>query len=115
MTENQHFNETAIAIRNQFGLEKIQDELGGDSQQYEALKKQLSKRIEEMIDLEFDRFVNLLYRIDISESKVKQALAEQPFSKGAEKVADMIIQRQLQKIITRKQYSASNHDLEFDV
>jgi len=107
--------ETAIDIRERFGLEKTPDDRVDELQQYEALKKLLSQRIEEMIDHEFDKFVNLLYRIDINESKVREALAEQPFSKGVEKVAEMIIQRQLQKIATRRQYSSSGHDLEFDI
>jgi len=115
MPEEQYMRETAIAISNQFGLDKTPDDLNDEKQRYEMLKKMLSKRIEEMIDHEFDRFVNLLYRIDVNESKVKQALSEQPFSKGIEKVAEMIIERQLQKVITRKQYSSSAHDLEFDL
>ena len=115
MKDKDLINESAIAISNQFGLEKVPDELGDRQQQYEALKKLLSERIMDMIDHEFDRFVNLLYRIDISESKVKQALSEQPFSKGVEKVADMIIQRQMQKVATRKQYSSQRDDLEFDI
>lgn len=115
MQENQLIQDTAIAIRDQFGIEKIPEELTDREQQYAALKRLLSKRIMEMIDHEFDRFVNLLYRIDISEAKVKQALAEQPFSKGVEKVAEMIIERQLQKVSTRKQFSSSKHDLEFDI
>ena len=115
MQDKQLIRDTALAIRDQFGLENIPVELTDKEQQYEALKKLLSKRIAEMIDHEFDGFVNLLYRIDINESKVKEALSEQPFSKGVEKVADMIIQRQLEKIATRRQFSSSNHDLEFDI
>jgi hypothetical protein len=107
--------ETALDIRDRFGLDKTPDDMVDERQQYEALKKLLSHRIEEMIDHEFDRFVNLLYRIDVNEAKVREALSEQPFSKGVEKVADMIIQRQLQKVATRRQYSSSRHDLEFDI
>lgn len=115
MSDNQDFRETALAIRSQFGLEDFANQAADEQQKHEWLKKALAKRIGEMIDHEFDKFVNLLYRIDISETKVRQALSEQPFSQGLEKVAEMIIQRQLQKVITRKQYSASGHDLEFDI
>jgi len=115
MNEEQYIHETALAIRDQFGLELAAEVPGDEQVKHEALKKILSKRIEEMIDHELDRFVNLLYRIDISEAKVKQALSQQPFSKAVENVAEMIIQRQLQKVITRKQYSTPSHDLEFDI
>ena len=115
MHEKEQLKETALALGNHFGLENHPEELTDEKQMHDTLKKMLSKRIEEMIDHEFDRFVNLLYRMDVNEAKVKEALAEKPFSKGVEKVADMIIQRQLQKIATRKTYSSSNHDLEFDI
>lgn len=88
---------------------------GDEQRQLAALKKLLSKRIGEMIDHEFPNFVNALYRMDIDEAKVKQALAKQPFSEALDEVAEMIIQRQIKKIITRKQYSSSSHDLEFDI
>jgi len=106
---------TALALRNQFGMAEV-DLLPGDEQQrIEALKKVLAKRLAEMIDHEFDNFVNALYRIDIDEAKVKKVLAKQPFSHALEEVAELIINRQIQKIITRKQYSTPAHDMEFDM
>ena|ERR1051325_1304665 len=115
MPDKQYLQETALALQNQFGIDSLPDYEAEEQQLYDALKRLLSKRIEEMIDHEFDKFVNLLYRIDINESKVKQALSQHPFSKGVEAVADMIIQRQLQKVITRKQYSSPGNELEFDI
>ena len=114
MDTDDTIQETALALRNQFGMAAV-DLLPGDEQQrFEALKKLLAKRLAEMIDHEFDNFVNALYRIDIDEAKVKKVLAKQPFSHALEEVAEMIIKRQIQKVITRKQYSSSAHDLELD-
>lgn len=107
--------ETALALRNQFGMAETNLLPGDEQQRFEALKKMLARRLAEMIDHEFDNFVNALYRIDIDESKVKQVLAKQPFSAALEEVAELIIKRQIQKIITRKQYSSNTHDLEFDI
>jgi len=117
MAEYLYLQETALALHDQFGLgESYELDLNSEREKYDALKKLLAKRIQEMIDHEFDKFINLLYRIDISEPKVKEALAIQPFSEALDRVAEMIIERQLQKVITRKQYSTStSHDLEFDV
>lgn len=107
--------ETALALRNQFGIAEADTLPAEEQQRLTALKKMLAKRIAEMIDHEFDNFVNSLYRMDIDEAKVKKVLAKQPFSEALEEVADMIIKRQLQKVITRKQYSSPAHDLEFDM
>ncbi len=116
MDEIRYIEETTISIRNQFALENTSGIQTTDERaKYEQLKKILIKRLEEMIDHEFEKFINVLYRIDVSEYKVKKALTEQPFKAGVEKIAEMIIQRQMQKVITRKQYATQQHDLEFDV
>ena len=114
MDSNDTIQETALALRNQFGMPETDLIPGNEQQRIEALKKLLAKRLGEMIDHEFDNFVNALYRIDIDEAKVKKVLAIQPFSHALEEVAEMIIKRQIQKVITRKQYSSSAHDLELD-
>lgn len=107
--------ETALALRKQFSMDAAPVLSHGEQPSRDALKKMLAKRIAEMIDYEFDNFVNALYRIDIDETKVKEALSKQPFSEALEAVAEMIINRQQQKIITRKQHSSPAHDLEFDL
>ncbi len=115
MNSDVTIQETALALRNQFGISEIDFQSGDEQERFLTLKKMLAKRLAEMIDHEFDNFVNALYRIDIDEAKVKKVLAKQPFSHALEEVAEMIIKRQIQKVITRKQYSSSAHDLELDI
>src|SRR5947207_852422 len=103
MDSDDTIGETALALTNQFGMVAEETLPGGESERLAALKRMLAKRIGEMIDHEFHNFVNTLYRMDIDEARVKQALAKQPFSEALEEVADMLIQRQIRKIITRKQ------------
>ena len=67
---------------------------------YEAFKNILVQKIRELINTNFADLVNILYRIDISEKKLKEQLQnDNPDSAGL--IADMIIQRQVQKIETR--------------
>ena len=115
MDSTDTIEETAVALSNQFGMTSTELLQGNEQERMRALKNILAKRISEMIDHEFHNFVNTLYRMDIDEAKVKQALAKQPFSEALDEVAEMIIQRQIRKIITRKQYSSPTHDLEFDI
>jgi hypothetical protein len=46
----------------------------------------------------------LLYRIDVSEPKLKQMLKENPGKDAGEMIALLIIERQLQKLKSREQF-----------
>ncbi|WP_141719808.1 hypothetical protein [Roseivirga misakiensis] len=62
--------------------------------------------VEDLMARDFNQLINVLYRIDVSEEKLKEALAitnDNP----ASIIANMIIERQLQKVETRKKYSQS--------
>jgi len=54
-----------------------------------------------MMDRDFQKLLNVLYRIDINEEKVKQAFAgENP----ADRLADLIIEREILKVETRRRF-----------
>ena len=63
----------------------------------------LLKLVENLMTHDFNRLLNSLYRIDVSEEKLKMALAES--DNPAKTVAQMIWERELQKVETRKRYS----------
>jgi len=66
------------------------------------LLKELTRAIEHLIDKDFEKLMQILYRIDVSETKVKQAFGlEQDV---ATQVAKLIIEREQQKVITRAKY-----------
>ena len=94
--------EVTSLIRNDFGLDSaeltkcdIMDEL----------KQQLTIIISYLIDKDFQRLLNAMYRMDISEHKFKVALTLDPPSEVAPAIAQLIIDRELQKVITRRKYS----------
>ncbi len=62
---------------------------------------QLAKYIDHLIRVNFDKLLTLLYRIDVSESKLKQLLKEHPEEDAAKIIASLIIERQVQKIKLR--------------
>lgn len=73
------------------------------------VENKLSVYINELIDKDFNRLVNLLYRIDISEEKLKLALKNEDKSHSSGKtIAKLIIERQLQKLEFRKKFSKKN-------
>ena len=69
-----------------------------------ALKEHLSKKVAEMMDKDFDRFLNNMYLIDVSETKVREVLNNSPFGTIPEQLAELIIERQLQRIKTQQLY-----------
>lgn len=70
-------------------------------QTYEGFEEALSFYFNEMLQTDFSTFVQLLYRLDVSESKLKTALqyATEPTGKV---VAQLVIQRMEEKLKYRK-------------
>ena len=70
----------------------------------EEFRKYLTERIKILLDEKFDTLVNILYRIDISEKKLSQLFSGKNRDSILASLADLIIERQLQKIRLRKMY-----------
>lgn len=67
----------------------------------DGLQSALATYINKLILNDFEKLVYLLYRIDINEKHIKQLLQEATTPAG-ETIAIAIIERQLQKIISRQ-------------
>lgn len=78
----------------------------------EELRKILSQYINDLVNHDFGKLVTLLYRVDVSEKNLKENLQSRTENAGSI-IADMIIERQLQKKKTRNQYK-SNKDIPED-
>ena len=68
-------------------------------------RQKLIALINELINKDFDTLVQLLYRIDVSEKKIRAVLDKNTETDSAGILADLIIERQLQKTETRKYFS----------
>ena len=71
---------------------------------FDTLKKKLSDHINHLIQSDFQKLVSVLYRIDVSEAKLKYLLKENTETDASGIIADLIIERQLQKIKSRQEY-----------
>lgn len=76
----------------------------------DALLQGFSEYINKLILTNFERLVQLLYRIDVSELKLKKMLAENPEQDAGKIIAAMIIQRQIQKIRFKKEMTNVNDE-----
>ncbi len=71
----------------------------------EEIHNQLISYINELIKVDFNSLVQLLYRIDVNEKKLKLLLQQSPGVDAAPLIANLIISRQLQKVQTKKNFS----------
>jgi hypothetical protein len=76
------------------------------------LKEKLSLHINYLIEHNFQKLVSLLYRIDISEPKLKKLLNDHPGTDAGNIIAELIIERQQQKIKSRQQFSRRDNDID---
>lgn len=77
---------------------------------YNIFRGKLAAYINGLITQDFEKLINLLYRLDVSEQKIKTLLSATTADAGIV-IADVIIERQLQKIKTRKQFNKPNEDI----
>ena len=71
------------------------------------LHSYLTSAIKELLDKDFNKLLNALYRIDVSEQKVSEAINMEAPENIASSLANLVIDRELQKVITRRKYSGS--------
>lgn len=78
----------------------------------EELKEKLTAHINHLINHDFEKLVFYLYRIDVNETKMKLLLAQREGKNAAGLITDLIIERQLQKIKSRQQFSNRGNDID---
>lgn len=68
------------------------------------LKQKLIEVISHMLDNEFEKLCNAMYRLDVSEELFHKALNETPKDVVPAVIAELVIERELQKVKTRRLY-----------
>ncbi|MEW6195389.1 MAG: hypothetical protein AB1521_09550 [Bacteroidota bacterium] len=99
--ESNLFTALIQKLSKDFALESNQLPVQTDM---EAIRQHLTERIREMMVRNYERFLNSMYRIDVSETKVSQILRSKDKLSIPGQLADLIIERQLQRIKTQMLY-----------
>lgn len=81
-------------------LEKLSTDLSASEK--EVLTKELSTYLNHLLLTDFPALVQLLYRVDVSEKKLKTVLAENPGADAGDLLAELLIQRQQEKAVARQ-------------
>lgn len=77
----------------------------------EELREKLTAHINHLINHDFEKLVFYLYRIDINEAKMKQLLDQQNGEHAAELIAGLVIERQIQKNKSRREFRQRDNDI----
>lgn len=70
----------------------------------EKLLDKLSFHINHLIQSDFQKLISILYRVDIDEKRLKILLEDNSDRDAGIIIAELMIERQLQKIRSRQQY-----------
>lgn len=90
------------AINSTFGVALL------ESISLNELKEELAAYINTLIQSDFNKLVQLLYRIDVDEAKLKAILKQNPDTDAGLIIAGLVIERQLEKIESRKENENNN-------
>jgi hypothetical protein len=67
--------------------------------------------VNHLIVHDFDKLVSLLYRLDVSEKKINRLLQGFPSVDAAEMITNLMIEREQEKIISRKTFRSPGDEL----
>lgn len=84
----------------------------GDFDSLAELKKFLSKKIAKLLETNYEKLINILYRIDINEETLNELFSNRNREPIPPRLADLIIERQLQKIHIRNMYRKNPPEVE---
>ena len=105
MNENEGFTEIVKFVSkdiNKIGLEDLP--ASNEINSLNELKKYLAVKISELLDRNYAKLLNTLYLIDLDERRLHELFSGKNREIIPEVLADMIIQRQVQKFNNRKKF-----------
>ncbi len=108
---SQYFNridlikETANQIIKDFDMFGFEIKFSGSVYNaYEELFEQIEPHISELVNSNLQKFMSILYRIDLSDEQIKKAVNDNSSEPFSAIVSDLIIKRELQKVVIRNHY-----------
>ena len=98
-------NETVKQIAKDFSWSGLEIQFSGNGDNaYRELFVQIHPQIEKLLKEYSGKFYELMYRIDISETQIRKAVSSAKDRSFSEVVTDIILKRELQKVVMRKSY-----------
>jgi len=98
-------------MKNEQVLEEVSKELEVIVKDHSITKQILIGKINDLINTDFQKLVSILYRMDVSEINLKELLTENPGTNAAIIIADLMIERQAEKIRSRQQFNKQDENI----
>lgn len=99
--------QTAEQIIKDFDMFGMEVKFSGNAYNaYEELFDQIEPHIKKLIELNHSKFIGILYRIDLNDDQVRKAVNENSTEPFSEIITDLIIKRELQKVVIRNHYKS---------
>lgn len=100
--------ETANQIIKDFEIFGFEIKFSGNAYNaYQELFEQIEPHINKLIESNQQKFMSVLYRIDVNEQQIKKAVNENNSEPFSDIITDLIIKRELQKVVIRNHYKQS--------
>jgi hypothetical protein len=102
-----------LILRKQDNINLAQEKVASElnmpiaSSSGEDRMPQLAEAVNHLIQTDFNGLVNILYRLDVSEARLKDVLRQQPGADAGKLIASMMVERQLQKMADRGRFPSS--------
>jgi hypothetical protein len=105
MEEKEQLTEVSKFISDSFTQDESKSLIpNSDFKTLEEFKKYLTNKLAELLDTKYDTLINILYRIDVGEDKLSELFSGKNREYIPAALADIIIDRSLQKVIFRQMY-----------
>jgi hypothetical protein len=99
--------QTAEQIIKDFDMFGMEVKFSGNAYNaYEELFDQVEPHIKKLIEVNHSKFIGILYRIDLNDDQVRKAVNENSSEPFSEIITDLIIKRELQKVVIRNHYKS---------
>ncbi len=99
--------ETAEQIIKDFDMFGMEIKFSGNVYNaYQELFEQIEPHIKKLIADNQSKFMGVLYRIDVSDVQIEKAVNENSSEPFSNIVSDLIIKRELQKVVIRNHYKS---------
>ena len=100
--ETADINASSALIRNAFDISDPDWENPVQSRM--ELIEKLIPILNHLLNQDMEKLLLVLYRIDVNESRVKEVLSQEEPGKISRSLAELIVDRQLEKVEFRKRY-----------
>jgi hypothetical protein len=111
LTNELVFKNTIIQIKKDFefaGLELVLNDF--NKIDFNKLAEVIKLQVNFLLHKNYAGFLNLLYRIDLSEAALKKQTKIEPYIEFELIVAELIIKRELQKVVTKEFYKKNSNE-----